>query len=59
MKSIIEVVEHDMAAILRSKSEAERLRIGWGMWASARAMLDNLLQREHPDWSIPLPGLEA
>jgi hypothetical protein len=47
----IEVVDPEMAAILRAKSEADRLRIAWGMWRSARDMLRNLLRAEHPDWS--------
>jgi len=47
----IEVVDPDVAAVLRTKTEAERLRIAWGMWRSARDMLRNLLRSEHPDWS--------
>ncbi len=45
-----EMVEPAMAALLRQKSEAERLRIGWGMWKMARIMLRNLLRSEHADW---------
>ncbi|HZU35123.1 MAG TPA: hypothetical protein VFA18_04400 [Gemmataceae bacterium] len=40
-----------MVAVLRQKTEAERLRIAWGMWRFARDMLRNVLQAEHPDWS--------
>ena len=47
----IEVVEPAMAALLRQKSEGERLRIAWGMWKMAREMLHNLLRSEHRDWS--------
>jgi hypothetical protein len=47
----IEVVDHDVAAILREKSPAERLEIAWGMWRSVRDMLLNLLRAQHPDWS--------
>ena len=47
----IEVVEWDVVAILRTKTEAERLAIAWGMWRSARDMIRNLLRAEHPDWS--------
>ncbi len=50
MTPTIEIVDRDMAAILRTKTEAERLQIAWGMWRSARTMLDNLLRAEHPDW---------
>ena len=47
----IEVVDADMAEVLADKSEVERLRIGWGMWRSARSMISRLLRSEHPDWS--------
>ena len=48
---VIEVVDPAMAAILRQKTEADRLRIAWGMWRSARTMLENLMRAEHADWS--------
>jgi len=51
MNATIEIIEPAMVAILRQKSEAERLCIAWGMWKSARDMLHNLLQSEHRDWS--------
>jgi hypothetical protein len=51
MRPVVEVVEPAMANILRQKTEAERLRIAWGMWRSARDMLRNLLRAEHRDWS--------
>ncbi len=47
---VVEAVDPDMAAILRSKTEAERLQIGWRMWRSARDMLRNLIRSEHRDW---------
>ncbi len=47
----IELVDREMAAILAGKSEAERLRIAWGMWRSARKMLTCLVLAEHEDWS--------
>lgn len=47
---VVETVDPEMAAILRNKTEAERLRIGWGMWRSARDMLRNLVRGEHRDW---------
>jgi hypothetical protein len=46
----IEVVEPAMAAVLRQKTEAERLRIAWGMWKSAGDMLRALLRAQHGDW---------
>jgi len=47
---MIEVVDNEMAAVLRSKTGAERLRIASGMYASARRMLLSYLRAEHPDW---------
>ena len=47
----IEVVDDDMAEILRAKSGAERLQIAAGMFASARRMLTSLLSSDHPNWS--------
>jgi hypothetical protein len=55
----IEIVDLEMAAILRAKTEAERLQIAWGMWRSARDMLRNLLRAEHPGWSQEHVNREA
>jgi Rv0078B-related antitoxin len=55
----IEVVDRAMAAILRGKTEAERLAIGWGMWRSARDMLRNLVRSDHPDWTDAAVHREA
>jgi len=49
--SQIEVVDDDMAAVLRAKTGAERLRIAFAMYSSARRMLISHLSAEHPDWS--------
>jgi hypothetical protein len=46
-----EVVDREMAEVLRKKTEAERLQIAWGMWRSARQMLTRLISNEHPDLS--------
>jgi acyl dehydratase len=46
----IEVLDADVAEVLRSKTPAERLAIAHGMWRSARGMLLNILRAEHPDW---------
>jgi hypothetical protein len=51
MKPTIEVVDPVMAAVLRQMTEAERLRIAWGMCRSARDMLLYLLRAVHPEWS--------
>lgn len=46
-----ESVDDDLAAILRSKSPAERLRIASGMWRMARDLITGVLRAEHADWS--------
>jgi lauroyl/myristoyl acyltransferase len=46
----IEVVDDDMARILREKTGAERLKIASDMFASARRMIASHLAAEHPDW---------
>lgn len=46
----IEVVDDEMARILRTKTGAERLRIASDMFASARRMIASHLAAEHPDW---------
>jgi hypothetical protein len=47
----IEVVDDKMAEVLRSKTPAERLRIGFNMWISTRRMLLSHLSNSHPEWS--------
>lgn len=46
----IEVVDDAMAEILRHKTPAERIRIGFTLWTSARRMLMTHLEKAHPDW---------
>jgi hypothetical protein len=46
----IEVVDDVMAEILRRKTPAERIQIGFNLWTSARKMLTAHLQSTHPDW---------
>jgi hypothetical protein len=46
----IEVVDEALAAVLRQKTGADRLRIASGLFASARRMLTSLLRADHPDW---------
>ena len=46
----IEVVDDTMAEILRHKTPAERIRIGFALWTSARHMLMSHLKKTHPDW---------
>ncbi len=47
----IEVVDDTMAEILRHKTPAERIRIGFTMWTSARNMLITHLKKTHPEWN--------
>ena len=47
----IEVMDDQMAAVLRAKSGAERLQIAFEMFESARRMLTGMLRADHPDWS--------
>jgi hypothetical protein len=47
----VEVVDDRVAEILKSKTPAERLRIGFNMWISARRMLLSHIKDTHPDWS--------
>ncbi len=46
----IEVVDDIVAEILKKKSPAERLKIGLGMWYSARVQLLSNIKSLHPAW---------
>jgi len=46
----LDVMDDVMAEVMRSKTGAERLRIAFGMYSSARRMLMHHLRSEHPDW---------
>jgi hypothetical protein len=47
----MEVVDDVMAGILRRKTPAERIEIGFKLWTSARKMLTAHLKSTYPDWS--------
>jgi hypothetical protein len=47
----IEVVDDDMARMLRAKTGAERLKIANDMFNAARRMIVSHLTEEHPDWT--------
>ncbi len=49
-KQQIEVVDDEMAQVLRLKTGAERLQIASEMFSSARQMIINMLRSQHPDW---------
>jgi Rv0078B-related antitoxin len=46
----IEMVDDAMAAILRQKTDAERLAIGFGMWEFARRLIEANVRADHPEW---------
>ena len=46
-----DIVDPDMVTVLAQKSEAERLRIAWGMWRSSRRMLSQMLRAENESWT--------
>jgi len=48
----IEVVDDSMAEVLSRKTPAERIRIGFNLWTSARNMLMTHLKKTHPEWDI-------
>jgi hypothetical protein len=50
-QSQIEAVDDLMADILRGKTAAERIRIGFDLWISTRDMLLVHLRKTHPDWN--------
>jgi hypothetical protein len=47
----IELMDEEMAKVIRAKSGPERLRIASAMYASARRMLLSHLRSEHADWT--------
>ena len=55
----IEMVDPEMARILRAKTGAERLKIASDMFASARRMIASHLAAEHPDWDEARIQLET
>ena len=47
----IEVLDDAMAELLRCKTPAERIKIGFSLWTSAHNMLTTHLKRMHPEWN--------
>ena len=47
----IEVVDDAVAEILRWKTPAERIKIGFNLWTSAYNMLTIHLKKIHPEWN--------
>jgi hypothetical protein len=48
---VIEVMDDDMAAVLRLKTDEDRLKIGFRMWKAARSILRASITSDHPEWS--------
>lgn len=46
-----EVIDEEMAAVLRTKTHAERYAIANRLWIFARDMLTSHLSSTHPEWS--------
>ena len=46
----IEVMDDDMAAVLRGKTGAQRLQIADSLFSFARDHIEARLRQEHPDW---------
>ena len=46
-----EFVDPEMAKVLRTKTPAERLQIGFGLWRHATRTLSAHLRSQHPGWS--------
>jgi hypothetical protein len=46
----IEVVDEGMAEVLRQKTPAQRIAIGFGLWQSARNSLLFQLAARNPEW---------
>ena len=47
----VEVVDLEMAAVLRTRSPAERFETLNQLWHHARDLLDSQLRQDHPEWS--------
>ncbi len=47
----IEVVDEAVAAILRTKTPAQRLAMGFAANRTARMLIAGGIRRDHPDWT--------
>lgn len=54
-----EMIDDQMAEVLRRKSDAQRLRSVDAFWNSARAILKAAIRTEHPDWSLERVQIEV
>jgi hypothetical protein len=46
----LDILDDDMARVLRGMTGAERLKVANGLFNSARRMIASHLAAEHPDW---------
>jgi len=46
-----EIIDEQMAEIMRSKTPGERLAIVSSMWRMGRVLIESMLRYDHPDWS--------
>ncbi|MFH0889449.1 MAG: hypothetical protein V1871_09615 [Planctomycetota bacterium] len=46
----IEVIDDRMADVLKRKTPAERLNIGFGLWHSTTVLLTSFIKSLHPKW---------
>ncbi len=53
-----EIIDDQMAAILRRKTDAQRLRSVDAFWKSARAIIRAAIRTEHPEWNLPAVNQE-
>ena len=49
-KGQIEIIDNEMAEVLRRKTAAQRIGIGFGLWTSCRNMLLSHLRVSNPEW---------
>ena len=49
-KGKIEVIDDAMTEVLRRQTPTEGLKIGFGLWTSARTMLMSMISSQHPEW---------
>ncbi|MDX1963709.1 MAG: hypothetical protein SFX18_11185 [Pirellulales bacterium] len=58
-KPVIQQLHPLQVQILKEKTPAERLALGFGMWRSARNLVRAAIRHEHPDWSEDQVHAEA
>ena len=47
----IEIIDDQMAEVLRAKTPTERLAVAHGMWRHASGLMRRVVKAEHPEWS--------